>query len=56
MAEEVVIDFGTRLTTLTKKINAFIRNLKRRQQRDAGEKKAVKEYSEAYEGNESTVD
>jgi four helix bundle protein len=56
ISEGAVSDYGTRLSNLAKKINAFIGNLKRRQHGEAGDKKAIKEYSNGYEGNGQTLD
>ena len=56
ITEDAVVDYSTRLTDLTKKLNAFIGNLKKRQRSEAEGKKGIKEYSETYEGTGSTLD
>jgi four helix bundle protein len=50
MSEDAVESYSTQLTNLTKKLNAFIGNLKR-QKRKSGDKKGIKEFPEPYESN-----
>jgi four helix bundle protein len=51
ISQDDVASYSSMLANLTKKLNAFIGNLKRQQRRKSEERKGTKETPEAYESN-----